>query len=71
MSSSIRIRIGLSLRVSLRAYLCLCVSHTLMVARAGMERRSRRKKWTSPGPGTYDVDDSKVREPIYAPLFKP
>ena len=27
-----------------------------------MERRSRRKKWTSPGPGAYNVDDSKVRK---------
>ena len=28
--------------------------------RKSMERKARRKKWTSPGPGAYNVDDSKL-----------
>jgi hypothetical protein len=31
--------------------------------RKSMERKTRRKKWTSPGPGAYNVDDSKVGGP--------
>ena len=35
--------------------------------RKSMERKARRKKWTSPGPGAYDVDDSKVRPSAWPP----